>query len=53
MMRKGLVVDDLMYSENPRIVVEEMQLYENQIKLSLEIHKKYVKLLSEYMNEGG
>ena len=32
--------------------LEEMQQYENHFKLPLEIHNKYVNLLSEDMDEG-
>lgn len=53
MTKKGLLIDVLIYSsENPRAVEEEMQQYDIQFKLQIGIHYKYMKLLSEDLNEG-
>ena len=48
MKRKGLLV--MIWCAQRTL--EEMQQYENHFKLPLEIHDKYVNLLSEDMDEG-
>ena len=52
MMRRSKNIDDLVYSSKSLGTVEEgMQLYHHQFKTFMEIHKEYVKLLSEDINE--